>query len=104
MGHSFLVSLVIDCDFSDAIHTDQVSQTIDYGKVYDIVKRQMSIRSKLMEHLAGRILYALFDEFTNIQSVKITIIKENPPINSDSDGCGVIIETSRNEFMSFYHS
>jgi dihydroneopterin aldolase len=64
----------------------------------------MTIRSKLMEHLAGRILYAVFNNFPTVNAISITIIKENPPVNSDCDGCGINISVTREEFLSFYFS
>ena len=102
MGHNFIVSLIIDCDFSQAILHDKVAGTIDYGGVVEIVKKEMAVRSKLMEHLAGRILYALFMSFPKATKVMIKIIKENPPVNADSDGCGIEMNASRDEFLSFY--
>ena len=102
VGHHFVVTMKIECDFSKAILYDKVTETVDYGAVYDIVKCQMMIRSKLMEHLAGRILYAVFTQFQNVSAVYIKIIKENPPINSDCDGCGVELSATKDEFLKFY--
>ena len=81
---------------------DKVAATIDYGLVVEIVKKEMAVRSKLMEHLAGRILSALFNKFPQAAKVSITIMKENPPVNADSEGCGIEINASRDEFLAFY--
>ena len=97
VGHIFVVTLRISCDFKKAMINDKVKDTINYGEVYEIVKSEMDKRSKLMEHLACRILHRIFTNFSSVDSVFISIIKENPPINSDSDGCGVEIEMSRTE-------
>ena len=102
VGHNFIVSLRIDCDFSQAVLHDKVAGTVDYGLVVEIVKKEMAVRSKLMEHLAGRILYALFNKFPQVTNVSITIMKENPPVNADSEGCGIEISASRDEFFAFY--
>ncbi len=98
VGHSFLVSLKIDCDFKQAIYSDSVKDTIDYGKVFEIVKKEMQIPSKLMEHVAGRILSSIYKKFPSVICVSISIIKENPPINSDSEGCGIEIKMTRDDF------
>lgn len=97
MGHIFVVTLRISCDFKKAMINDKVKDTVNYGEVYEIVKSEMDKRSKLMEHLACSILHRIFTNFSSVDSVFISIIKENPPINSDSDGCGVEIEMSRTE-------
>lgn len=98
VGHSFLVSLKIDCDFKQAIYSDSVKETIDYGKVFEIVKNEMQIRSKLMENVAGRILSSIYRTFPSVNCVTISIIKENPPINADSEGCGIEIKMTRDDF------
>lgn len=102
VGHYFLVSMRIDCDFRQAVLTDNVNMTIDYGKICEIVNKEMAVRSKLMEHLAGRILYAVFTNYPAVTNVTIDIVKENPPVNTDCDACGVHISTSKEEFLNFY--
>ncbi len=104
VGHYFVVSLKINCDFTNALTSDKVYDTINYGLVYEIVKTEMEVPSKLMEHLAGRIIKGLFNSFEIISHIYIRIIKENPPINSDCDGCGIEISVARNEFEVNYKS
>ena len=98
VGHYFLVSLKIGCDFSKAFKSDKVKDTINYGKVFDIVKDEMEKPSKLMEHLAGRIITSIFSKFVIAKTVSISIIKENPPINADCNGCGVELTVSRDNW------
>ena len=98
VGHSFIVSVKLECDFMKAALNDKVEDTVDYGKVFQLVKREMSVRSKLMEHLALRIVTVLFNEFPTVNEVRISIMKENPPINSECDGCGVELTMTRDEF------
>ena len=99
VGHKFVVSMRIDTDFKNAIRYDSVKDTVDYGIVVDIVKEQMTQRSKLMEHVAGRILKVLFNRFDSIQRIKIVLVKENPPVNSDCDACGVELDVTRDDFF-----
>ena len=101
VGHYFTVTIEIICDFSKAIDSDKVKDTINYGKVFEVVKNEMEQPSKLMEHLAGRIIFALFRNFELAQQVKLKIIKQNPPINADCDGCGISVDVKRNECESF---
>ncbi len=102
VGHNFLVSMKIDCDFNQAVLTDNVSMTVDYGSVCEIINQEMAIRSKLMEHLAGRILFAVFNKFPTVSAISISIIKVNPPVNADCEGCGINISVNRDEFLPFY--
>ena len=59
----------------------------------------MSNFRKLMEHVAGRILKVLFNRFDSIQRIKIVLVKENPPVNSDCDACGVELDVTRDDFF-----
>ncbi len=100
VGHEFRVSVKINCDFSKALISDKVKDTLNYGEAFDIIKHEMEIPSKLMEHLAKRIVDALFRRFHNAKSILISIIKENPPINADCDGCGIEWECTRGEWLN----
>ena len=102
VGHYFLVSIKIGCNFSNALISDKVKDTINYGKVFDIVKSEMEIPSKLMEHLAGRIVKSIFSMFEMADSISLSIMKENPPINADCDGCGVELSVSRGEWSCYF--
>jgi dihydroneopterin aldolase len=91
VGGWYRVSLAVDYDFSEALETDDVADTLDYSKLLDIVKREMQTPSKLIEHVAGRICKSLFSSFSNIHSAEIKITKENPPMGSDTAGAGVLL-------------
>ena len=47
------------------------------------------------ERFAGSICDDLFDQFVPIQSIKIRITKENPPINGHYRSVGIELERSR---------
>jgi len=97
VGGDFSVSVCINGDFSQAVKNDNICHTVNYAEVYDCVKQQMSIRSALIEHVAGRIVKSLFGKFSAIDSVCLTIIKDNPPMGADSDGAGFTISCTREE-------
>ena len=100
VGHYFRVSLVIKYDFSKAVVSDNIKDTLNYGTIFNLVKQEMDIPSKLMEHLAGRIMNAIFQKFDNVYNIYIKIIKENPPINADCEGCGIEMEYDRLMFQA----
>ena len=91
IGADFLISVRIGYDFSKAINTDDVSDTISYADVYKLIKQEMQVPSKLLEHVAGRIVNAIKKAFPDISSVELSLTKENPPMGADSDGAGVEI-------------
>ncbi len=81
IGQRFMVDLEIEMDFSKAVESDELSDTADYVVLHTIVRQEMAIRSKLIEHVAGRILKSLKLEYPAMQSCKVRITKFNPPVN-----------------------
>ena len=60
VGNDYLVNLVLDYDFSSAMQTDELQGTLNYAEVYQKVREEMVVPSKLLEHVAGRIAHRLF--------------------------------------------
>lgn len=94
LGNTFWVSLEIELNTEKAARTDDLSDTLNYQLVYDMVKQQMAIRSNLIEHLSQRILDAIFDRFDVIETLKLRLSKANPPLGGKTK-C-VTIELSKN--------
>jgi len=80
-GNTFLVDFYAETDLADAAESDDLNDTVDYGKVYDIVAEQMAIPSNLLEHVAGRILNAIDEAFDEFTFIKVRVSKQNPPVN-----------------------
>ena len=59
IGGHYRVDVQVEGDFSIAEGSDELSSTVDYGRVTAIVLEQMALRSALIEHVARRILEAL---------------------------------------------
>ena len=80
IGNDFLVTLTLSFLGGEAMESDKVSDTINYAEVYEVVKREMDIPSKLLEHVSGRILKALGETFPNLTAAECTVTKIAPPI------------------------
>ncbi len=91
VGGWYRVWVVVDYDFTRALETDNVDDTLDYSKMLAVVNEEMSVPSNLVEHVAGRIAKALFKSFPDIDSAEIKIVKENPPMGNDTAGAGVLL-------------
>ena len=57
IGGNYVVNVEIDCDFKTAALEDNLSKTIDYVAIKEIVIKQMSISSKLIESVAYKIIH-----------------------------------------------
>ena len=91
IGAEYEVNVLMDTDFTQAAQTDDLTQTIDYVTVYNIVKQEMAIRSKLLEHVAQRIIDKLKKEFTTLHRVEVKVTKINPPMNGNVERVSVVI-------------
>ena len=81
IGGKFSVDVIIDYDFSKAIASDDLKDTIDYCVIHDIVRSEMDIPSKLIEHVAGRIKTKIAAHYSFTQNIKVIVTKFNPPVN-----------------------
>lgn len=100
VGNDYLVNLVLDYDFSSAMKTDDLQGTLNYAEVYQKVREEMVVSSKLLEYVAGRIAHRLFSDFPEIQKLQLSITKVNPPMGADSDGAGVEVVLTNDKTYS----
>ena len=100
VGNDYLVNLLLDYDFSSAMKTDDLQGTLNYAEVYQKIREEMAVPSKLLEHVAGRIAHRLFSDFPEIQKLQLSITKVNPPMGADSDGAGVEVVLTNDKTYS----
>ena len=80
IGTWFSLDLTMDVDTSKAELSDELEDTVDYSAVYQVVKEQMMIPSKLLEHVGRRILDAVKERFPDVADAQLKIRKMNPPL------------------------
>ncbi|MBN2348429.1 MAG: dihydroneopterin aldolase [Bacteroidales bacterium] len=85
VGNKFIVNLTIETNTEKAEKSDLLHDTLNYHKAYNVVKTEMKKKSHLLENIASRILDALYDNFSTIQSATIKISKINPPMGGKLD-------------------
>lgn len=89
IGSDYVVNLVIDSDLNMSSQSDNLKDTVDYVSLYAIVKEEMSIRSKLLEKVADRILRKILKDHRQVILVKVKVAKINPPIGGNVDEVAV---------------
>ena len=80
IGTRFLVDLYLDLDTEKAEKSDDLSDTVNYQEVYLLVKKEMEIKSKLLEHVGRRILDTVKQKFPQVMAASLKISKMNPPL------------------------
>lgn len=92
IGGHYRVDVSVEADFTRAMGTDELSDTVDYGRITAIVLEQMAQRSKLIEHVAARVLQAIRAEWPDVGHVRVRVVKERPPVNGDADETSFTVE------------
>ncbi|MEY4973966.1 MAG: dihydroneopterin aldolase [Bacteroidota bacterium] len=100
IGGHYIVDVSLTTDFTSAALTDDITQTVDYVDINQIVAEEMAIRSKLIEHVGQRISRRIFQELKAIEKLKVKITKLCPPINGDVQNVAIIIKSKASDFLS----
>ena len=95
VGGEFLVSLRVGYPFQAAMESDDVADTLNYAELFQLVKQQMDIPSKLLEHVAGRIVETIQSQYPKVTSIDLKITKKNPPMGADCQGAGVEVRIKK---------
>lgn len=92
IGANYIVDVYITTDFSKAALSDDLNETIDYCTIYEISKKQMAVRSKLIEQVCKRIFDEITSEFKTITFLKVKLTKLAPPMNGNVEKVSVEME------------
>jgi dihydroneopterin aldolase len=95
VGGDFDVDLRVGYPLERAMESDEVNDTLNYAALYALVKQEMKQPSKLLEHVAGRIVAAIDKTFPLVTSIDLTLMKLNPPMGADCEGAGVEVHWKR---------
>jgi len=95
IGTDYRVNVTVWGDLSQPAQSDKLKDTIDYVIINRIVKEEMAIRSKLIEHVGNRILERLISEVPPIEKAEIKLSKLYPPINGDVESVSVVMSKER---------
>lgn len=93
VGGDFTVTLKVHAPFAKAAETDELKHAIDYVVLTHIVKKQMSIRAKLIEVVAMNIIKAIHNHYSIVTEVEVNVIKHRAPIQSDVNSVSVYLSS-----------
>lgn len=81
VGNDFAVTVHIDYPAHRAVMSDELSSTVNYAELCDLIKSVMDTPSQLLEHVCGRMHVALMERFPMTKGGFIRIEKLSPPIS-----------------------
>lgn len=95
IGSEYRVDVRVKADLSESSESDELSDTVDYVDLTAIVKQEMAVRSKLLEHVANRIARRVIAEHPRVEHCWLRVAKITPPIEADVQDVAVEWEISR---------
>ncbi|HOZ74601.1 MAG TPA: dihydroneopterin aldolase [Flavobacterium sp.] len=95
IGSDYTVDLEVKTDLRRSSVSDNLEDTVDYVVLNRIVVEEMAIRSKLLEHVAHRIITRIFREIPSISRIVLAVSKINPPIGGDVEAVTIEMEEYR---------
>ncbi|MCW8797595.1 MAG: dihydroneopterin aldolase [Prosthecochloris sp.] len=86
IGAKYEVDAELRCNFTRAAEEDDISQTIDYGIVYEKIRNVLTQKKYyLIEAVAYTIAEELLGDLSMLDSATIKVRKRNPPIGGVCD-------------------
>ncbi|MGX7079336.1 dihydroneopterin aldolase [Gemella parahaemolysans] len=99
LGQKFIFDIECELNYKKAMFSDEMTDSISYADITEVVVKTATTNTfNLLERLAGEILKNIFDEFSQVENIKLKINKPGAPIKYHFKKCGVVIEVSREEF------
>ena len=102
VGNNFTVNLKIGLNTYSSLYSDDLKDTINYAEVYQIVQSEMNTSSALLEHVVGRIACKVFEYWSLIGWIDISLSKLNPPFTADIKGATVRLRIDRSEYTKLF--
>jgi len=97
IGSDYVINMKAVCFVGEKVFNDDITQTVDYVDLARIAKREMAVRSKLLEAVIKRIIDASFKEIDSLEELCVSVSKINPPINADVKSVSVTMSKKRKE-------
>lgn len=95
IGSDYRVDLWVEADLEASAASDVLVDTVDYVLLNAIVCEEMAIPSKLLEHVAKRIVKRAMKEITLIERCRVRVAKINPPVGGHVGAVSVDLSEKR---------
>lgn len=92
LGNRFTVDLELETDFRAAMINDELEGTIDYAKLYKIVKTRMESKVKLLEHLGHGMVVDICEAYPQVKQITVKLKKHQPAMGGLVDFSSVTVQ------------
>ena len=80
IGNKYSIDIIVEANIDKAAVEDNLQVTVNYENLYKIARQAMEEQTKLLEHIAQRIIELTYVQYPLIDSVTVSVSKFNPPI------------------------
>ena len=98
IGSDYRVDIEVKANLQSSALSDVLKDTVNYVDINRIVQQEMAIRSKLLEHVARRILNRIFEEIDIADEAIVEVAKINPPIGGNVEMVSIVMALERKDF------
>ncbi|MFK7899609.1 MAG: dihydroneopterin aldolase [Cyclobacteriaceae bacterium] len=80
VGNKYSADITVEVDLKAARNSDKLNDTVNYEDLYQVAKEEMATPSRLLEHIAERIIDKVHIQYPEIKMCEVSISKYNPPV------------------------
>lgn len=96
VGADYIVNVEVKVDWGDAAKNDDLTKTINYAEINDIVREEMRKQRVLIETVAESIVDRILQSFTQAEEAEVSVAKLNPPMTGEIESAEIIVKKVRN--------
>ncbi len=91
VGGNFVVDVELQVRDEGVADADDITRAVNYVEVYEVVREQIAIPSRIIENAAKRIMDAIAVRFSQVVGVRVTLAKLAPPLGGKAERVSVTL-------------
>lgn len=95
VGADYIVNVEVKADWGDAAKDDDLTKTINYAEINDIVREEMHKQRILIETVAESIVDRILQTFSLVEEAEVSVAKLNPPMTGEIESAEVSVKKVR---------
>ena len=95
IGAWFTIDIELTIGEYGCTESDSIDGTVSYADIYEIICREMKTPSNLLENVCKRISDSIYNAFTPVTGISITLTKDTPPMGGDRLKASVTLKSQR---------
>ena len=95
IGSDYLINVRAWANVVDSASTDHLADTLDYVALRRVVSEEMAVRANLLETVLERITSRILKEHAEVERIKVSLAKLNPPLDGDVKAVRVVWDVRR---------